>query len=109
MREWQLFRPGFLPGLVTIVAAIILWQLISLLFLPVFLPGPLVLLDRVIEVYGEAETYLVVWQTVSRIFQGLVLSMLIGTAIGLMMGLRRDLEAFLDSWIMVLLTFPAIC
>ena len=50
-----------------------------------------------------------VWQTVSRIFQGLVLSMVIGTAIGLVMGLRRDLEAFLDSWIMVLLTFPAIC
>ena len=109
MRDLVLFKPGFLPGLLTVIAAIVLWQLISLFFLPVFLPGPLLLLDRVIEVYGAGETYLVVWKTVLRIFQGLVLSMLIGTAIGLAMGMRRDLEAFLDSWIMVLLTFPAIC
>jgi NitT/TauT family transport system permease protein len=82
---------------------------ISLLFLPVFLPGPLVLLDRVITVYGDAASYIVVWQTLSRIFQGLIFSMLIGTSIGLMMGIERNVEAFLDSWIMVLLTFPAIC
>jgi NitT/TauT family transport system permease protein len=35
--------------------------------------------------------------------------MIIGTAIGLLMGLKRDVELFLDSWIMVLLTFPAVC
>jgi NitT/TauT family transport system permease protein len=34
--------------------------------------------------------------------------MLIGASIGLFMGLRRSVESFLDSWIMVLLTFPAI-
>lgn len=50
-----------------------------------------------------------VWKTLSRIFTGLIFSMLIGTAIGLLMGLQRNIEAFLDSWIMVLLTFPAIC
>jgi NitT/TauT family transport system permease protein len=35
--------------------------------------------------------------------------MLIGTALGLLMGLRRSIEIFFDSWIMVLLTFPAVC
>ena len=35
--------------------------------------------------------------------------MIIGTAIGLAMGINRNVEAFFDSWIMVLLTFPAIC
>ncbi|MEE9568724.1 MAG: ABC transporter permease [Candidatus Binatia bacterium] len=105
----KLLKPGILPGLLTIVICILLWKVISLLFLPVFLPGPLVLLDRVIIVYGDAASYIVVWQTLSRIFQGLIFSMLIGTAIGLMMGIERNVEAFLDSWIMVLLTFPAIC
>ena len=95
--------------MLTIVASILLWKGVSLLFLPVFLPGPLVLLDRVILVYGDAASYIVVWQTLSRIFEGLIISMLIGTAIGLSMGLQRNVEAFLDSWIMVLLTFPAIC
>ncbi|MCZ6450039.1 MAG: ABC transporter permease [Deltaproteobacteria bacterium] len=105
----KLLKPGYLPGLLTIVVCILLWKGVSLLFLPIFLPGPLVLLDRVILVYGDAASYIVVWQTLSRIFEGLIISMLIGTAIGLSMGLQRNVEAFLDSWIMVLLTFPAIC
>jgi len=105
----KLLKPGFLPGLLTIVASILLWKGVSLFFLPVFLPGPLVLLDRVILVYGDAASYIVVWKTLSRIFEGLIISMLIGTALGLSMGLQRNVEAFLDSWIMVLLTFPAIC
>ena len=105
----KLLKPGILPGLLTIVVCILLWKGVSLLFLPVFLPGPLVLLDRVIEVYGDAASYIVVWQTLSRIFEGLIISMLIGTALGLSMGLQRNVEAFLDSWIMVLLTFPAVC
>ncbi|MCH7915882.1 MAG: ABC transporter permease [Deltaproteobacteria bacterium] len=105
----KIIKPGFLPGLLTIVISILLWKGVSLFFLPVFLPGPLVLLDRVILVYGDPASYIVVWQTLSRIFVGLIISMLIGTAIGLSMGLQRNVEAFLDSWIMVLLTFPAIC
>lgn len=105
----KIIKPGYLPGLLTIVASILLWKGVSLLFLPVFLPGPLVLLDRVILVFGDPASYIVVWQTLSRIFVGLIFSMLIGTAIGLSMGLQRNVEAFLDSWIMVLLTFPAIC
>jgi NitT/TauT family transport system permease protein len=35
--------------------------------------------------------------------------MVAGTAFGLMMGLKRDIEIFFDSWIMVLLTVPAVC
>lgn len=105
----KIFKPGIWPGLLTVIGAVALWQLISLFFLSVFLPGPLALLERVFVVYGDLETYLVVGQTVVRILEGLVLSMLIGTALGLLMGLRKNFEAFLDSWIMVLLTFPAIC
>ena len=104
-----LSKPGFRHGILTIIAALLLWEAVSRFFLPVFLPGPLVLLDRVWLVYGEAATYLVLGQTMLRIVEGLVLSMVIGTTIGLMMGLRHTFEAFLDSWIMVLLTFPAIC
>ena len=105
----KLLKPGILSGVLTLVLCILLWKGISFFFLPIFLPGPLVLVDRLVTVFGERASYLVVWKTLSRIFEGLVASMLIGTALGLMMGLQRNIEAFLDSWIMVLLTFPAIC
>jgi len=93
----------------TVVGCLILWQVISLFFLEALLPGPLVLLDRMITVYGDPAAYLVVWKTLVRIIEGVVICMLIGTALGLLMGRERNVEAFFDSWIMVLLTFPAIC
>ena len=52
---------------------------------------------------------MIVGETLARIFEGFAASMLIGTALGLAMGLRRGIEIFLNSWIMVLLTFPAVC
>jgi len=98
-----------LPGAVTLALIVLVWQGISLFFLPVFFPGPAVLLDRMIEIYSKPASYLVVGETLSRIFAGFVISMLAGTAAGLLMGLKRDVETFFDSWIMVLLTFPAVC
>ncbi len=100
---------GIVPGLVSLVVVVLVWKGLSLFFLPTFLPAPLELVDSLITVFDEPTSYLVVWKTLSRILVGLVFSMLFGTAIGLIMGLHRNLEAFLDSWVMVLLTFPAIC
>src|SRR5581483_166925 len=54
-------------------------------------------------------SYIVVGKTVLRIFEGFAISMLLGSALGLVMGLRRAAEVFFDSWIMVLLTVPAVC
>ncbi|MEE2956483.1 MAG: ABC transporter permease [Pseudomonadota bacterium] len=104
-----ILKPGLLPGALTIVASLIIWHVVSLFFLPVFLPGPLWLLDLMIEVYSDPASYSVIWKTLTRIFKGLVLCMLIGTSIGLLMGIKKNFESFMDSWIMVLLTFPAIC
>ena len=106
----NLFRDkSFIIGATTIVVALVLWKLVSLFLLPMFLPGPILLVERMFEVYAEPGALLVVFRTLLRIFQGCVVCMILGTAIGLLMGLRRDIEAFFDSWIMVLLTFPAVC
>jgi NitT/TauT family transport system permease protein len=98
-----------LPGTITLAIALLIWKIISLFFSPVFLPGPLVLANRMVLIYSDPTSYLVVGETFSRIFESFVISMLIGTALGLLMGLNRSVEIFFDSWIMVLLTFPAVC
>lgn len=102
-------KPGLLPGILTFVGFVLLWQVVSLLFLPSFLPGPQELVKRLLVVYAEPASYSVVWDTLRRIILGLVSSMVIGGVAGLIMGLHRHVEAFLDGWIMVLLTFPAVC
>lgn len=100
---------NLLPGLVTLAMGILVWQVLSLFFVPVVLPGPVELLDRMIVIYGDPASYVVVGRTLYRIFEGFVVSMLIGTVLGLLMGLRRGIETFFDSWVMVLLTIPAVC
>ena len=97
------------PGVVACAAGVAIWKGMSLLFLPVFLPGPGALLERMWQIYRDPQSYIVIGETLSRILEGFVVSMLAGTAFGLLMGLKRDVEIFFDSWIMVLLTFPAVC
>jgi NitT/TauT family transport system permease protein len=97
------------PGLVTFAVGILVWKAVSLFFLPVVFPAPEVLLERMIAIYGDPASYMVVGKTLRRIFEGFALSMLLGTALGVLMGLKRNVEIFFDSWVMVLLTFPAVC
>jgi NitT/TauT family transport system permease protein len=97
------------PGAITLALGLVVWEAISLFFLPVVFPGPLTLLERMIEIYGNPASYQVVAQSLFRIFVGFAISMLVGMVFGILMGLKRDLEMFLDSWIMVLLTVPAVC
>lgn len=80
-----------------------------MLFLPVVFPGPLVLLERMFAIYSDPASYAVIGQTLARIFEGFAISMVAGSALGLLMGLKRSAEIFFDSWIMVLLTVPSVC
>jgi NitT/TauT family transport system permease protein len=98
-----------LPGVLTLAAAVVLWKLISMFFPPVFFPGPGILVERMIKIYADPGTYAVFGETLLRIFASFLLSMLIGMALGLLMGSSRSVEIFFDSWIMVLLTVPSIC
>lgn len=102
-------KPGLAAGVLTFLAFLLVWKAVSLLFLPAFLPGPEELFSRLLVVYSDPSSYGVVWDTLRRILLGLTCSMIIGGVAGLVMGLHRHAEAFLDGWIMVLLTFPAVC
>ncbi len=90
------------------VGLLLLWKAVSWFFLPTFLPSPGELLANVVSIFSSPSAYLVVGKTLQRVFVGLILSMVIGSSMGLIMGLRRSVGSFLDSWVMVLLTFPAI-
>ena len=102
------FGPDRLPSLLSVIGLLLLWKAVSYFFLPTFLPSPTELLAKIASILSNPSSYLVMGNTVQRVFGGLVLSMLVGSSIGLSMGLRRSVGSFFDSWIMVLLTFPAI-
>jgi NitT/TauT family transport system permease protein len=97
-----------MPGLLSTIGLLLLWKAVSLFFLPTFLPSPMELLGAIVSIFSNASAYLIIGKTLQRVFAGLVLSMLVGSSIGLVMGLHRTVGSFFDSWIMVLLTFPSI-
>lgn len=109
--RWTLPDPiaQMAPGALTLAAAIAVWKAISLFFFPIFFPGPVLLLKRMVGIYSDPASYVVIGETLARILEGFAISMLTGMAFGLVMGLKRSIEIFFDSWIMVLLTFPAVC
>ncbi len=84
-----------------------LWLVLALL-LPNFVPGPVPVIGTMWGniVSGEALEHLV--PTLVRVGFGLSLTMVLGTLIGAVMGLSRVGELYLDSFVMVGLTVPAI-
>jgi NitT/TauT family transport system permease protein len=83
------------------------WVVASRSVPPQFFPGP----ERVLATVGgllvDEATYQHLTVTIMRIAVGFVLSMLLGSAIGIAMGARRRAEAFFEVWVMVGLTVPA--
>ena len=47
--------------------------------------------------------------TMLRVVAGLVLALMLGVPVGVVMGLNRRAEAFLDVWVMIGLTVPSLC
>lgn len=86
---------------------LVVWQAVSL-FIPALIPGPypviMAMWDNIVS--GEAAVHLS--STLIRVGFGLLLTMALGTLIGTVMGLSRKGELYLDSWVMVGLTVPAI-
>jgi NitT/TauT family transport system permease protein len=110
-KRWRLppALANMVPGALTLGAAVVVWKIVSSFFFPIFFPGPVLLVERIIQIYSNPASYPIIGVTLARILEGFVLSMALGMGIGLVMGLKRSIEIFFDSWIMVLLTFPAVC
>src|SRR5437868_2209112 len=92
----------------SIAALMVLWLLLSLKFPPTIVPGPAAVAQKVIENFRSGQAPLHLYKTLMRVFLGLVLTMLLGIGVGSVMGLFRKGEAFLEAWVTVGLTIPAI-
>lgn len=82
------------------------WAAVATLYPPQFLPGPGRVAATIGELLSDPTTYAHFGATLRRIVAGFLLSMLVGSAVGILMGARRSWEAFLDVWVMVGLTVP---
>jgi NitT/TauT family transport system permease protein len=95
--------------LLSLVAAVAVWGLLSLTLPPEIFPGPL---ETTRVLWGEMAGSRVgtdVVMTLLRVGAGLALALLLGVPVGILMGMSRRAETVLDVWVVVGLTVPSLC
>ena len=96
------------PRVLSITALLLIWVVLSMVFPPSIVPGPVPVGQAMWQNVQSGQAFYHIYKTLLRVGFGLVLTMILGIAAGTVMGLYRNGEAFLDSWVTVGLTVPAI-
>ncbi len=95
-------------SLVSLLALLAVWQLASLFVEARHLPGPLVVLERIISEFNSGELVYHVGATLGRVAASFVIAMFVGSAIGIAMGRAPTADKFFDSWLIFFLNLPAL-
>ena len=97
-----------LPRILSIVSLLAVWLILSWMFPPTIVPGPVAVFKAMVDNISSGQAFYHLYKTLLRVGFGLILTMAFGIVVGTLMGLSRKSEVFLESWVMVGLTVPAI-
>src|SRR5262245_12713925 len=97
-----------IPRILSIAALLALWLVLSNVFSPTIIPPPYAVAKAMWENVRSGQAFLHIYKTLLRVGLGLILTMVLGVAAGSIMGLSRKGEVFMDAWVTVGLTIPAI-
>ncbi len=87
---------------------LILWQCLSMLFDAGLLPSPLTVLTVLLTAITEGPLPYHLGITLLRLAVSFVTAMLLGTALGVLMGRCPLVNRFLDGWLVLFLNIPAL-
>jgi len=94
--------------ILSIATLMIFWLLLARVFPPSIVPGPAAVGAAMWSNFLSGQAFFHLYKTLVRVGFGLILTMILGIAFGAAMGLSKKGEVFLDAWVMVGLTIPAI-
>jgi NitT/TauT family transport system permease protein len=92
----------------SIGSLLVAWLVLSTMFPPSIVPGPFAVVKAMVDNISSGDAFYHLYKTLLRVGFGLILTMTLGIVVGAIMGLSRKGELFLDPWVMVGLTVPAI-
>jgi NitT/TauT family transport system permease protein len=92
----------------SLASLILLWQLGTLMVDPRTLPSPAGVAHALSVGIIDGSLPLHLGITLLRVAASFVLAMVIGTVLGIVMGRVQWFDLFFDTWLIVLLTFPAL-
>jgi NitT/TauT family transport system permease protein len=104
---WRLFR--LRPGTCfTLMALLILWQVLASLYSPLILPGPVLTLKTLAGIIGGKTFLTATLVTSKRLGIGILGAVAVGGVVGIWMGYSRRLKAALESSIYMIQAVPPI-
>jgi NitT/TauT family transport system permease protein len=96
------------PKILSVVSLLVAWLILAMVFPPTIVPGPIPVFKAMARNLASGQAFYHLYKTLLRVGFGLLLTMILGVGAGTIMGLSRKGEMFLDTWVMVGLTVPAI-
>ncbi len=92
----------------SLLTLVLLWHLLAVILQNKYLPTPVEVVDVLAREAGNGDLVKHIVATLMRVAAAFVISMLIGTAIGLALGLYRTADKFFDAWLILFLNLPAL-
>ncbi|MFZ0610027.1 MAG: ABC transporter permease [Xanthobacteraceae bacterium] len=98
----------YVVATLSLIGFLALWQVISMNVPPIILPGPAKVIAAFVELTLSGELIRATAQTIWPFLIGLVLAFILGTALGLILGIFRPAARILDPYIFVFWSIPNI-
>jgi NitT/TauT family transport system permease protein len=98
----------YLLGAASIVVFLGVWQIVSMNVPPIILPSPANVAIAFVELTASGELVRATLQTIWPFALGLVIAFIVGTTIGLLLGIFRPAARILDPYIFVFWSIPNI-
>ena len=93
---------------VSIFFLIIIWEIISrIVGDKIILPSPTDVSES-IQYHASQDLFHHVYITLLRVFSAFFIAMIIGSAIGIVMGRKKKLDDYFDGWLILALNIPAL-
>ena len=93
----------------SVVLLLIIWQIYAIrVNNPHLMPDPIKVFTEFFRLLGEGETYKIIFTTLLRLIISIALASFFGLTLGLMSGIKYQLEAFLSPLVTSLRTLPII-
>jgi len=97
-----------LTGLFSVALGIMVWQLLSLRFQPLFLPSPRLTLAAIAELWDDGTLLQSIGASLARIMAGWSLGLIIGIPVGIVMGYSAIVRRLLDPYVEFFRFIPPI-
>lgn len=102
------FLSNFIIRTISILFFFLLWSSASYFFDNSLLPSPINVASKIHSEFQNSELFYHTFITLRRVILSFIIAMIIGTAIGIVMGRKEKINTLLDDWLVLGLNIPAL-